>query len=431
MRICMVNSLYPPYRVGGAEVSVQLSARELVGAGHDVSVISLKPERRSYSLTTQDGVRVHRLGLQNLYWPFGTGTEGRVAHGSALLGKPLWHTVDSYNRTMARSVSEVLTAERPDVLHTNNLAGISVAAWRAASAAGVPVAHTIRDYYLMCPNSGMFKSRTGENCESHCATCRVFSLPRLDASTVVDGVVGISAFVLEMHLRAGYFPRAREHLVRRPRVDQPPADRLAQARPPRPADAPVRIGFLGRLEPQKGVRPLLEAFSGLPAGRAELLVAGTGDDDYVANLKAAFDRPDVHFLGFVAGTELYAQADVVAVPSVWHEPLGRVALEAAAHGLPVVASRTAGLQEVVEHRRTGLLVPPGDASALRAALVELLDPDRRARLGAAAAVASRAAAADRSDSLVGFYERLLSAVHRPAPPPVTAVRRPVGGARGG
>ncbi len=407
----MVNSLYPPYRVGGAEVSVQLSAREVRDAGHDVSVVSLQPDPRSYSLTVQDGVRVHRIGLRNLYWPFGREHEGRIAHGSALLGKPLWHTFDSYNRTMARRVGEVLDAERPDVLHTNNLAGVSVAAWRAASDAGIPVAHTIRDYYLMCPNSGMFKTRSGENCETHCTTCRVFSLPRLDASTAVDGVIGISAFVLDTHLRAGYFPRAREYLVSRPRVDRPQPGHTAQDRPPRPPGAPVRFGFLGRIEPQKGIGPLLEAFVGLPAGRAELLVAGAGDEAYVAGLRSTYDHPAIRFLGFVPADRLYEQADVVVVPSVWQEPLGRVALEGAAHGLPVVASRTGGLQEVVETGRTGLLVPPGDVVALRGALLDLLDdPDRRDRLGRAAAAASREAASDRADDLVGFYERLLRAV---------------------
>lgn len=420
MKICMVNSLYPPYRVGGAEVSVQLSAKEVLAAGHDVAVVSLQPDPRSYSLTNQDGVRVHRLGLRNLYWPFGRENEGRIAHGGALLGKPLWHTFDSYNRTMARRVGEVLDAERPDVLHTNNLAGVSVAAWRAAAEAGIAVVHTIRDYYLMCPNSGMFRSDTGANCETHCTACRVFSLPRLDASAAVDGVVGISAFVLETHLSAGYFPRAREYLVSRPRVDLPPPGRTAQDRPPRPAGAPVRIGFLGRIEPQKGIAPLLEAFTGLSPGRAELLVAGAGDDDYVAGLRARYSHPGIRYVGFVPAAELYGGVDVVVVPSVWQEPLGRVALEGAAHGLPVIASRTGGLQEVVDDGRTGLLVPPGDVPALRRALEELVgDPERRDRLGRAGAEAVRAGASGGADALVPFYERLLRSRRRlPAGGPV-------------
>ncbi len=409
----MVNSLYPPYRVGGAEVSVHLSAREVHDGGHEVSVITLQPGPRSYSVTDDDGIRVHRLGLRNLYWPFGAAHEGRIAHRNSRVGKPLWHTLDSYNRAMARRVGEVLGAERPDVVHTNNLAGLSVAAWRAASDAGVPVVHTIRDYYLMCPNSGMFRVATGENCETHCGTCRVFSLPRLEASAAVDGVIGISAFVLEKHLRAGYFPRAREYLVARPRILRPEAGRTAQDRPPGPPGAPVRIGFLGRLEPQKGIAPLLEAFGGLPEGQAELLVAGIGDDDYVAGLRATYDHPGISYLGFVPADDLYARADVVVVPSVWQEPLGRVAIEAKAYGLPVVASRAGGLQEVVDHGRTGLLVPPGDAEALRRALSDLIrDPDLRLRMGRAAAADSPHGADAPDDELAAFYERLLSSLDR-------------------
>jgi glycosyltransferase involved in cell wall biosynthesis len=78
--------------------------------------------------------------------------------------------------------------------------------------------------------------------------------------------------------------------------------------------------------------------------------------------------------------------------------LGLAAVEALACGTPVVASAVGGLTEVVRDGENGLLVPPGDPSALAAALARLEDPDLRARLGAAgpASVAghdSRAAAA--------------------------------------
>jgi glycosyltransferase involved in cell wall biosynthesis len=78
-----------------------------------------------------------------------------------------------------------------------------------------------------------------------------------------------------------------------------------------------------------------------------------------------------------------AAADIVALPSL-HEGLGVAALEAMAAGRPVLASRVGGLGEVVVAEETGLLVPPGDADALAAALARLAgDPALRARLGAA------------------------------------------------
>src|SRR5690606_9136725 len=71
-------------------------------------------------------------------------------------------------------------------------------------------------------------------------------------------------------------------------------------------------------------------------------------------------------------------------PSVWHEPFGIVAPEAMAAATPVIASRIGGLVDVVDDGRTGLLVPPGDAAALAAAMRRLTGaPDERRRMGAA------------------------------------------------
>jgi glycosyltransferase involved in cell wall biosynthesis len=72
------------------------------------------------------------------------------------------------------------------------------------------------------------------------------------------------------------------------------------------------------------------------------------------------------------------------VPSVWSEPMGLVAVEAMLAGRPVVASDVGGLRDLIRPGVTGLVVPPGDPSALAAALDRLLDdPDARRRMGEA------------------------------------------------
>jgi glycosyltransferase involved in cell wall biosynthesis len=76
-----------------------------------------------------------------------------------------------------------------------------------------------------------------------------------------------------------------------------------------------------------------------------------------------------------------AESHVALVPSVWPEAFGLTALEALAAGCPVVASAAGGLLDLVRHDETGLLVPPGDAAALAAAVNRLLaDPSLRTRL---------------------------------------------------
>jgi glycosyltransferase involved in cell wall biosynthesis len=79
-----------------------------------------------------------------------------------------------------------------------------------------------------------------------------------------------------------------------------------------------------------------------------------------------------------------AAAAVAVVPSRWQEPLGLVAIEAMAANTPVVATRVGALAEVVQHQRTGLVVPPNDSAALAAAIDELLGNRALARQYAAA-----------------------------------------------
>jgi glycosyltransferase involved in cell wall biosynthesis len=96
---------------------------------------------------------------------------------------------------------------------------------------------------------------------------------------------------------------------------------------------------------------------------------------------------DFKFQGWAEHEELpaeYEDADVFVFPSVWDEPFGIPVAEAMAAGLPVVASRVGGIPEIVADGETGMLVEPDDASALAAALEQLVnDAELRARLGEA------------------------------------------------
>ena len=138
-----------------------------------------------------------------------------------------------------------------------------------------------------------------------------------------------------------------------------------------PAEPP-EVLFVGRLSPEKGILELVQA-----AGGMKLTVAGDGP------LRERVPEA----LGFVPHHELpplYERAAVVAVPS-HREGFGVVCAEAMAYGRPVVASAVGGLLDLVVDGETGLLVPPGDVDALRAALERLLgDAELRRRLGEAA-----------------------------------------------
>lgn len=150
-----------------------------------------------------------------------------------------------------------------------------------------------------------------------------------------------------------------------------------------PAEPP-HVLFVGRLSPEKGILELLEAAGSAAPGAAPLPLVVVGDGPLRDRVPQAF--------GFIANAELgpyYERAAVVCCPSL-REGFGVACLEAMAHGRPVVASAVGGLLDLVDDGVTGLLVPPSDTRALRAALERLLgDPGLRARMGAAARVRAR------------------------------------------
>lgn len=147
---------------------------------------------------------------------------------------------------------------------------------------------------------------------------------------------------------------------------------------------PVRIGLLGEIVPHKGHDEAIRMIEQLGSG-FRLLVAGEGDDAYVAALAERARELAVDFPGFVDAAEFLSDIDILILPS-WEEAFGIVLLEAMASGVNVIATRAGGPPGILEEGKAGLLVPPRDPPALAAAVRRLADdPDLAARLRGRAA----------------------------------------------
>lgn len=160
-------------------------------------------------------------------------------------------------------------------------------------------------------------------------------------------------------------------------------------------DAPVILA-VGRLVGKKGFRHLVDAVATLGGepSTPELVIAGSGDQEAALREQARqhglSDR--VHLVGDVSRPRmpaLYRAATILAVPSVRAggnvDGLPNVLLEGMATGLPIAASRIAGIPDVIRHGENGLLARPGDAGDLADTLLRLLTaPELRRRLGRAA-----------------------------------------------
>jgi len=186
-----------------------------------------------------------------------------------------------------------------------------------------------------------------------------------------------------------------------------------------PEDLPV-IALLARLTEWKGQDVLIRALAepALRERRVVAVLAGAvwpgqeAREAKIVELARSLGVEDrVVRIGFREDVEnVYGAADLIAVPSTLPDPLPGAAIEAAAAGCAVIAAAHGGLPEIINNHETGLLVAPGDASALAQAAAELIDdPALRERLGAAASVdiAKRFSAEALLSGVQTLYERLL------------------------
>ena len=334
MRILIVNTLYPPSSVGGAERSVALLGRAVAARGHDVHVASLHDGNAT--LEEQDGlVTVHRLPLRNLYWPF------RPDHRPSKPARLLWHLRDRRNRRATRDLIALAKRIKPDVLHTNNLQGFSTEIWHWARANDIRIVHTLRDYSLMCARAALYRDR--KDCVERCGDCRLLTDRKKHNTPLVDAVASNSRYVIDTHERHGFFRDTPSRVIFN---IADVTSVVSSAERPGREDAPGLVfGVIGRVEPEKGIEVVLTALTGVE-GDWRLRIAGGGQTDYIEGLKARYPDPRIDWMGFVKADAFYDSIDVLIIGSTWPEPLPRTMIESLARGTPTLYSDAGGTPEI-------------------------------------------------------------------------------------
>lgn len=208
---------------------------------------------------------------------------------------------------------------------------------------------------------------------------------------VFDRIIGISDAIVQQCAAKPYI-RRRPALVHSAvdvdRYAQPDAAGVEAWRAQWAARRPVVL-TVGRLRSEKGHAFLFESIAQLRGDfpRLLLVVAGDGSlrNELEARVRSLGAADHVQFVGFRADVpELLAAADLFVLPSL-SEGLGTAAIEAAAAGRPIVASRVGGIPDVIQEGVTGRLVEPGDSESLARAMAEVLaDHSLAERLGRAA-----------------------------------------------
>ncbi|MCX4189097.1 glycosyltransferase family 4 protein [Methylophaga sp. OBS3] len=341
-KYCIVAAAYPPNIKGGGEKSTQLLAKGLSALGNDVTVLTIDHEEGQYM---DNDVLVKTIRTPNIYWNF--------KHTQPAHKKLIWHFKENFNPQAIQTIESKLESINPDAVITSTIENFGNAAWEACNKLNIPVAHILRSYYTLCFKGTMF--RNDKNCEGRCLGCQVGTMGRVNSAGKVNGLIGISDFILQKHIP--YFKNAMNTVIFNPVETATPAHQELD-------NSEKVFGYLGRIEPEKGVELLLQAFQTLPEDY-HLKIAGTGKEEYVQYLKDKYPSNRITFLGWVSADEVYQAVNFVIVPSMWNEPFGRTVIEAYAQGVAVIASARGGLKELVVEGETGQLFEPNDVENLK------------------------------------------------------------------
>lgn len=177
-------------------------------------------------------------------------------------------------------------------------------------------------------------------------------------------------------------------------------------------DGPLRVAFLGQVAAHKGVLELIRAVKQLDPALIQLRIVGpcVGGSSYPSQCRREIsEHANIVLETAVAAAEIpgiLANTDVLAVPSLWNECSPLTIQEAFMAGVPVIASEIGGMQEMIDHEVSGLLVAPGDVDGLAQAL-RRLQADEPLRVKLSKGVPEVCSLDDHIKELRGFYSEAL------------------------
>lgn len=341
MRVFLVNNLYKPYSRGGAETTVESTARTMRDAGHDVHVVTLGRSSDVHwfwrtRTTAEDGITVHRYAP--MQWFNYVNNIGRMP----MWLRVLWHAWDAIEDFGYWVLRRRIRQLQPDHVYTHNVKGMGMMILRAGRFAAAHT-HVLHDVQLLTPSGLMWHGQ--ENHWTVTGTlAAIYRRVTKSYTQHIRTVEGPTQWIIDTHRFFGLFEHAR-------------AVKTVQTLPVAPArEVPRREGgkkiflYVGQIEVHKGVEFLIRAWREYSAQypESQLHIAGEGALLPVIHLQSQGQKITVH--GRLSHDDLgrlYRDADALVVPSLCYENAPTVIHEAHAHGLHVIASRIGGIPELV------------------------------------------------------------------------------------
>jgi glycosyltransferase involved in cell wall biosynthesis len=379
VRILMLSEFYHPF-VGGIEQHVRNLSIDLVRRGHEVSVATLWHEGQS-EFEVDEGVRIYRL-------------RSTMARVSRRLGAGRNYAPPAPDPETVLELRWLAARLRPDVVHAHNWLVHSYLPLKAS--VGAPLVMSLHTHGLACAKHNLLHG--GGMCDGprldKCLGCGVAAYGVAKGVPIVTGRFATGN--AERRLVDRFLPVSRAVAVGNGLVESGVPYEVVPNFVPDDVDV-VRgdfaeyeaqlpsepfLLFVGAFGRHKGEHVLLKAYEGLASPPPLVLIGYTPSGEpmrFPPNVTVLKNWPRD------AVMRAWRRSLLGLAPSVWIEPCATVVMEAMATGRPVVASHVGGMPDMVADGETGLLVPPGDADALRAAIARLLaDAPLRERMGRAA-----------------------------------------------
>lgn len=379
MKILLVNKFH--YFRGGSE-SYYFGLDELLCShGHEVIHFAMQDEQNQYSPTSE--FFVSNVDFNNV-----NGTTGKIK-----AVKNMFYSKEAYQKMKA-----LLTKEYPDIVHIGLIhKQITYSILDAIKEFNIPVVQSVHDLIFVCPNYMMLVN--GENCEKCVAgsklnciknKCIKGSTAKSALSYIENRYIDrkhyynkIDLFIAECEFYKNIL--TKDHFTTSKIINLPnflpPSKKIVQN-----TNTGEYFLYFGRFSKEKGILTLIEAYKKSNVDTPLVLVGGGPEDENIRKYAQENGLSEkVKFRGYVYGDKMVSildKAKAVIVPSEWYENCPYSVMEAMARSRVVIASRIAGLPELIEENKTGLLFTPRNADELADKLccVDMLDASKTCQM---------------------------------------------------
>ena len=197
MKILIVNTYYYPNMIGGTENSIKILAENLYKEGNEVAVYTADSTISNIKIDNINNIKIYRGNAGK----YKTESLGNIEIGK--IRKLRNKILEINNVTAKKEIKDILDDFKPDIIHTNNLFGISNIIWKIAKEEyKIPVIHTLRDYWMLYPIVSREK------------LSKILFQPFMKSRTrYVDIVTAPSKYTLNKFIEEGYFQCSKKQCV--------------------------------------------------------------------------------------------------------------------------------------------------------------------------------------------------------------------------